>query len=398
MGEHFVTPGSDNVGMPAVRLDAPRIEGGRSDGGLDRARPARPSGLGEIARSLLRRHAPAAAAVLIGAAMLPGIIAAAPARVSADPAQPSPYSIRLATDAPPARLRLGADLRTINDAVAVRASAHVALAPEPALGAGDVGPNGAPIYESVEFRGPLFSPQGPVPEDVVAGSAPDCFVPTALSSIAAVRPDVLQSAIVRNADGTHTATFRQKNEATGRYDTVRIGPMSRKLYVLPGRVPVFGAGGNVALGPDSLDRMVLWFPLLEKGYAAWKGSYGVLARGGSPAQVFSEILGADPLEAPIVDSKAGARELFARVKSAFDHRRPVALSTYEDGARYRGTQLLKDHGYSVLGYKVENGKPMLLLRNPWGRFVPQPDLGKGKFWMEVSEAVHAFDTFFSVQD
>ena len=93
-------------------------------------------------------------------------------------------------------------------------------------------------------------------------------------------------------------------------------------------------------------------------------------------------------------------ELFNNVKAAVDSGRPASLGTYgeDQESRYTNSGIYSDHSYSVLGYKVKNGKQMLQLRNPWSESEPGND-GKndGIFWIEASKAAHYFETFYSVE-
>src|SRR5205823_11212021 len=105
-----------------------------------------------------------------------------------------------------------------------------------------------------------------------------------------------------------TVKFKHKNWDTGKYEDVIIGPMSDKLYARPGGGPLYGDSTNVPLGPEDSDAMITWFPMFEKAYACWKGSYDVIGSGGMSSSVFQDVLGMDALDNEITDSAAGGKE------------------------------------------------------------------------------------------
>lgn len=264
--------------------------------------------------------------------------------------------------------------------------------PDPKLHKDELNPDGTPKYKEARFRGPLFVSE-PTAGDVRQGQIGDCYFPSAIAALVHSNPEIIKNMITQNEDKTYTVTFKQKNWGTGKYTDVRVN-IDGDLWVRPYGGPLYGSAANSA----ELDKMELWFPLIEKAYASWKGSYDAIGNGGSSGKVFQECMGIDQYERDIMESKP--TELFNNVKAAIDSGRPASLGTYgeDQESRYTNSGIYSDHSYSVLGYKVENGKQMLQLRNPWGESEPGND-GKndGIFWIEASKAAHFFETFYSVE-
>ncbi|KAH7494294.1 hypothetical protein FOMA001_g2071 [Fusarium oxysporum f. sp. matthiolae] len=57
-----------------------------------------------------------------------------------------------------------------------------------------------------------------------------------------------------------------------------------------------------------------------------------------------------------------ARDITIR-KSAIN---PMTAWTYATGHMYRGSNVVANHAYSILGYTILGDKQYLVLRNPWG--------------------------------
>jgi len=264
--------------------------------------------------------------------------------------------------------------------------------PDPKLHKDELNTDGTPKYKEARFRGPLFV-SNPSPMDVKQGQIGDCYFPSALAALAQADPSVIRDMIVQNEDKTYTVTFKQKNFSTGKYTDVRVN-IDGDLWVRPFGGPLYGSAGN----STELDKMELWFPLLEKAYASWKGSYDAIGNGGSSGRVFQDCMGIDSVTNSIYESKPN--ELYNMAKASIDAKIPASMGTYgeHDSARYTNSGVYGDHSYSVLNYKTENGKQMLQLRNPWGESEPGNDgVNDGIFWIEASKAAKLFQTFYTVK-
>jgi hypothetical protein len=262
------------------------------------------------------------------------------------------------------------------------------LVPDPAMYKSELDSSGKPMFNKERFTGPLFNGD-PKPTDVRQGQLGDCYVPSAFAALAAQNPDAIKDAIKDNGDGTYTVTFKDLDWSSGKYRDVPI-KVDGDLYVRSWGGPVYGTTNSDDQNPKTME---LWFPLMEKAYAQWKGSYNDIGDGGMSDNIFQAILGRDGQEMSINEGNADA--VFAQVKKAFDAGQPISAGTYGDdqSARYTNTGIYADHSYSVLGYKEKDGQKYVTLRNPWGESEPAGNgANDGIFDLPLKDFAHLYQT------
>ncbi|MBL8922095.1 MAG: hypothetical protein JNJ54_24810 [Myxococcaceae bacterium] len=260
------------------------------------------------------------------------------------------------------------------------------LAPTPGLHKDELNADGTPKMVKKTFSGPLFE-GGVSMHDVQQGSLANCYFPAAVAAVAHARPELLQRLVKDNGDGTFTFTFTQRDWATGRTKQVPV-TVDGDLWVKPEKgTPVYGRGGTDHR-PESME---LWFPLLEKAYAQWKGSYDVVGNGGVASDVFEELTG-EASDYYDLHARTNPDTLWKRITSAVDDARPMAAGTHEPkDVNYTNTGVFDDHAYSIIGYQTEGSKRYVVLRNPWGDSEPKnngPD--DGVFKLELERFMHLF--------
>ena len=236
--------------------------------------------------------------------------------------------------------------------------------PDPALHREELDANGKPRFGLKRFSGPLFK-DGVKPEDVQQGQLGDCYFPAAMAALAQARPDVIQDLIKDNGDGTFTVTFKKTDYYGGEYQNVEI-KVDGDLYSRSWGGPLYGA----STGDKTEKGMELWWPLVEKAYAQWKGSYDIIGNGGRASEIWEACMGREGSSELI--GHMGADRLWAELKDAIDQKRPAGAATYGESeeARYTNTGVYSDHAYSILGYKEKDGVRYVTLRNPWGESEP----------------------------
>jgi hypothetical protein len=187
------------------------------------------------------------------------------------------------------------------------------------------------------------------------GQIGDCPVPAGASAIAAVDPNAIRDLIRDRGDGTYLVTFHPPGDKA-----VEI-VVDNKLFAR-GSSPMYGAG---ARDPQSGD-VELWFPLVEKAYAAHVGSYDVLAQGTSVGKVMADFLGRANTEVWLKDAKPD--DVWQKMLRAKENNQAMACGTYpsSESARYSGSGLYPNHAYSVISMGEVNGQRMVTMRNPWG--------------------------------
>ncbi len=237
---------------------------------------------------------------------------------------------------------------------------------DPALHHDELDSQGNPRFSTKRFTGPLFR-DGVSLQDPVQGQIGDCYFPSAIAAIAYQNPQALQDAIEDNGDGTFTVTFKERDWRNGgSFRDVKV-KIDGDLYVRSWGGPLYGSGA----GDKGERSMELWFPLLEKAYAQWKGSYDSIGNGGNSDLVFQEIMGVSRASMSVREGNEAA--VFAQVKKALDAKSPVSAGTYgeTESARYTNSGVYADHSYSVIGYSTKSdGTQMVKLRNPWGESEP----------------------------
>jgi hypothetical protein len=122
---------------------------------------------------------------------------------------------------------------------------------------------------------PLFSRFGPQASDVKQGQVGDCFLLSALASVAQVNPEILRQSMADLGDGTYVVQFaRQDGDVFVRVD---------------GNLPVDGNGdpAYAQLGAQKSS----WVAIYEKAYAIYRlgnSDYASLD-GGFPGEVYEDL-------------------------------------------------------------------------------------------------------------
>jgi hypothetical protein len=241
--------------------------------------------------------------------------------------------------------------------------------------------DGKPAFGKKRFEGPLFK-EGVSIHDSVQGQIGDCYFPAAISAIANHNPEVLKNMVKDNGDGTYTVTFKERDPRTFKYRDVKVD-VDGDLYVRSWGGPLYGS----SKGDKGEKTMELWFPLVEKAYAQWKGSYDTIGSGGMSNKVMEDVMGV-PARQQSVD-EGNQAQTWTAIKRAIDGKQPIAAGTYDaedDPARYTNSGVYADHAYTVLGYEEVNGEKYVQLRNPWGESEPAGNgPNDGVFKLKLSE-------------
>jgi hypothetical protein len=230
--------------------------------------------------------------------------------------------------------------------------------------------------------------------DVRQGQLGDCYVPSGMAATAQANPQAIKDAIKDNGDGTYTITFKERDWRTGTVKD-KVFKIDGDLYVRSWGGPVYGA----TTGDNSPTKMEMWFPLLEKAYATYKGSYNAIGNGGDASDVMSVLTGLAPSSMTLSSTNAATvTKAWKEITDAVDNHRPISLGTADDDARYRNTGIYGDHSYSVLGYKEKNGQKYVTLRNPWGESEPAGNgPNDGVFDLTIEDAVRLYESLDTVK-
>lgn len=209
-------------------------------------------------------------------------------------------------------------------------------------------------------------------DDPVQGQVGDCYLVSALSALALTRPSAIRDAVRPNGDGTFTVTFFERG-SSGRSKKVEL--------VVDATVPRRDGEPHYASGRDVTE---LWPVLIEKAYAAWKGSY-LRIEGGMSCNAFEALTGKKASWFP-VGRDLGGDALFDKLKRLHDSKAALVVIS-NPWTKKKG--MSPDHAYTVLSVFERDGERFVKLRNPWGWLEPRGDgVDDGRF--ELS-----FDSFLS---
>jgi hypothetical protein len=242
-------------------------------------------------------------------------------------------------------------------------------------------------YVYVSTSGSLYSSTGPSHLDEKQGYLGDCYLISALGSVADKSQTAIKNMFIDNGDGTWTVRFYSNSKAD--YVTV-----NRDL-------PINGVTLTLVYQGSGWDytnvNNALWLSLLEKAYAQWNetgktgqgnklNSYQAVA-GGWMGDVYRQAVGYSTvysmatsvsnsnLSAYIMGNPTmttggnGATTANARTTLiyALNHHYAVTIGTIKD-TDFDGTGLYGDHAYNVLSYNSSTGE--FTLYNPWGSDQP----------------------------
>jgi hypothetical protein len=206
------------------------------------------------------------------------------------------------------------------------------------------------------FALPLFGTDGlATSSQVEQGSRiGNCYVPATVAAIAAKNPRFFTNLIATNPDGTYTVTL------PGAQKSITV---SDELYAADANAayPHYGRDPSGA---------TKWFPILEKAMAVHVGGYDKLSQL-QPQSVIELLVpktggGLFGWGASAFTGQQGNTQqanLWSTMKAEFDSGHAlIAGSTATDDMPGRG--MWRNHAYSVMGFKTENGVNYLQLRNP----------------------------------
>ncbi len=268
--------------------------------------------------------------------------------------------------------------KAVGDVKVPGGDSGVDLIKDPALHHDELNPDGTPKFGKTRFTGPVIV-NGVSFSDAEQGQLGDCYFPAAMAAIAAVQPDAIKNMIKDNGNGTYTVTFKDR-DSTGRFNNVTVN-VDGDLYVRSYGGALYGHSAN----SDDPKEMELWFPLIEKAYATWRGSYDAIGNGGNSDAVFQAVLGKE--RAANWVTPGNTAQTFAQIKKSLDAKSPVAAGTYgeSEAARYTNSGVYADHAYSILKTREAGGKQFVTLRNPWGESEPANNgANDGVFELEMA--------------
>lgn len=254
-------------------------------------------------------------------------------------------------------------------------------------GPGWMDPQAAAVHGGARvgrYTGPLFR-DGPSPGDVQQGELGNCYFGGALAGLAAVAPQAVRDLIRPSGDGSAIITFHGRDPVTGQFQPVEIRVDPELYEARPGQ-PIYGRAAG------DRDSMELWFPLVEKAWATWKGGYEAIGQGGVQNAVFEAVLGR-PAGWMAISPTTAPEAVWGTIQATLQAGLPLGAATESvDDGRYANSGVYADHGYSVLGAEVDaQGEKVVVLRNPWGKGEPLGDgVDDGVFRMKLPDFIRLY--------
>jgi len=198
--------------------------------------------------------------------------------------------------------------------------------------------------------------------DIQQSGLGNCAFLASTVALAHTRPELIKKMIRDNQDGTYTVTFHRKvTDASG---TEKTEPVEVTVdLTLPSSDLKSDPSGDEKDGAKEV-----WTLVLEKAYAKYKGSYGVVDEGEFPSETLYDLTG---IKSPGVRTSSVSEADFRRHLAA---KRPMVVQTaHGNEENLKPFKLVQPHAYAVMDLKTDDkGQHFLILHNPWGFSHPKP--------------------------
>lgn len=264
---------------------------------------------------------------------------------------------------------------------------HAVDLEDPALHKDELDAAGQPRFGTRRFEGPRVV--GTIePTDVQQGYLGNCYFASAMAALAQMHPEAINDMIEQKDDGTWEVTFKRYDWDTWQYEDKKV-VVDGDLWARASGEPLYGTSNNTPCKPEVME---MWFPIIEKAYAKYHGSYDKIGSGGRASNVFEAVLGKRGYDKKIAEMSKD--EVWSEITRSVDEKRPVSAGSHHGKeSLYTNSGLYGDHAYTVLGYRTgDNGEKLIELRNPWGRSEPPGDgHDDGIFELKLDD----FCTYFS---
>lgn len=234
------------------------------------------------------------------------------------------------------------------------------------------------------------------PADMDQGNLGDCYFVSSLAAVAAYEPSILEKIIKEASPGNYEVYFYDVANVTDQGYTFKGCPWKKITIKEDGTLELQDGRPKYSITEEDPDE--LWFPLVEKAYAKWKGGYDQIGNGGYPQVALSEITG----------RKSFLVSTDTRIFSSDNVRKNAILGVFESADRNnwkvvcatKGQGEIQDgecpdvysgHAYSYHGYNHETH--MVKLRNPWG----QGTNPEGYFELTMDQFLKYYDSIAYVK-
>jgi len=206
-------------------------------------------------------------------------------------------------------------------------------------------PNPGDVRNTVSVNQSLFG-AGVAASDANQGQVGDCYFISTLASIANSSPSVITGSCVDMGDGTYTVRYFHDGKA--------------RFYRVSNQFAAVGAGLSSLLYANGGASGRIWVPILEKAYAFCRRDTNTYAslNGG----YFGEVNDLFGLQSATFNPAAYTdAKLYGLLSTTLASGKAVEFAT-----SLTAPNLVRAHGYSLLGVSRVNGVSLYSVRNPWG--------------------------------
>lgn len=200
----------------------------------------------------------------------------------------------------------------------------------------------------------------------------DCYFVSSLAAIAEYEPKIITDMIRQLPGDQYEVKFYNCANVTNQGYSFKAKPWAMTKVVEDATLEF--DKGRPKYSYTEEDPNEMWFPLVEKAYAQWKGGYDAIGNGGWPEVALSEITGRQGktiyTEARLFKSASIQKDsILGFFEKADRNKYKVVCATQGSGEKDfedpKNPDVYSGHAYSYHGYN--HVTHMIRLRNPWGQ-------------------------------
>jgi hypothetical protein len=219
----------------------------------------------------------------------------------------------------------------------------------------------------------------------------DCYFVSSVAVIAEYEPGLIEAMFNNIGNGNYEVAFYDAFDDAAR--SFKSFPWKKMVVVIDSILEMDGARPKYSYTVS--DEHEMWWPLLEKAYATWRGGYGSIGNGGYHDAALSELTGRKSTcvstESKYFKSDAIRTNMVLGIfEKAVRNNYKMVCATRGEGEQEfndkNNPDVYSGHAYSFLAYNHDTH--MIQLRNPWGTG-SGPD---GYFWISVPDFLKYYDS------
>lgn len=229
----------------------------------------------------------------------------------------------------------------------------------------------------VDHEGP-FIRDGMGVEDVIQGEIGNCWLASSVAAIVETNAKALRKCIRKLKGDNYQVTFQRYDPKTDSYHPEKVKVNDHLLEHKEYDAPNYAA----TEGLNDEQSMELWWPILEKAYAAWRGGFDGLD-GGNAYAVFEALFGNEGEHVQVEVMSPG--KLAQSLQKALEENRPIVACTRGDRRRVRRQGLATNHAYSLHAVEIRPEGLEIAVRDPYGPWGYAERDEQGLTWVPLAD-------------